>query len=29
MGFPQGSPDWVKANDVISDVDTYRKLAKQ
>ena len=29
MGFPQGSPNWVKANDVISDVDTYRKLAKR
>ncbi|WP_245297082.1 MULTISPECIES: M48 family metalloprotease [Rhodomicrobium] len=26
--FPEGSPNWVKANDIISDVDTYRQLAK-
>lgn len=26
--FPEGSPNWVKANDIISDVETYKKLAK-
>ncbi len=29
MAFPTGSPNWVKANDIISDVATYKKLAKQ
>lgn len=29
MAFPEGSPNWVKANDIVSDVATYRKLAKQ
>jgi len=28
-GFPEGSPNWVKSNDVISDVATYQKLAKK
>ncbi len=26
--FPEGSPNWVKANDIISDVETYKQLAK-
>lgn len=26
--FPEGSPNWVKANDIISDVEIYKKLAK-
>ena len=26
--FPEGSPNWVKANDIIDDVATYKKLAK-
>jgi predicted Zn-dependent protease len=26
--FPEGSPNWVKANDIISDVETYKKLTK-
>lgn len=26
--FPEGSPNWVKANDVIADVETYKKLTK-
>ncbi len=25
--FPEGSPNWIKANDIISDVETYKKLA--
>jgi predicted Zn-dependent protease len=29
MAFPQGSPNWVKANDIVTDVDNYKKLAKQ
>ncbi len=29
QGFPTGSPNWVKANDVISDVETYKQLARQ
>jgi predicted Zn-dependent protease len=29
MAFPEGSPNWVKANDIVSDVETYKKLAKQ
>jgi predicted Zn-dependent protease len=29
MAFPVGSPNWVKANDIVSDVDNYKKLAKQ
>ncbi len=27
--FPEGSPNWMKANDIISDVDTYKKLASK
>jgi predicted Zn-dependent protease len=27
--FPEGSPNWVKANDILSDIATYKKLAKQ
>lgn len=27
--FPEGSPNWVKANDVINDVDTYKRLAQR
>ena len=27
--FPEGSPNWVKANDILSDIATYRKLARQ
>lgn len=26
--FPEGSPNWVKANDIIRDVETYKSLAK-
>jgi len=26
--FPEGSPNWVKANDIIRDVETYKTLAK-
>jgi len=26
QAFPEGSPDWVKANDIIRDVETYKKL---
>jgi predicted Zn-dependent protease len=26
--FPEGSPSWVKANDIIRDVETYKKLTK-
>lgn len=29
MAFPTGSPNWVKANDIVSDVENYKKLAKQ
>lgn len=29
LAFPEGSPNWVKANDVVRDVETYKKLAKQ
>jgi len=29
MAFPTGSPNWVKANDIVSDIETYKKLAKQ
>ncbi len=27
--FPEGSPNWVKANDILSDIATYKKLAKR
>jgi predicted Zn-dependent protease len=27
--FPEGSPNWVKANDMISDIATYKKLARK
>ena len=27
--FAEGSPNWMKANDIISDVDTYKKLASK
>jgi predicted Zn-dependent protease len=27
--FPEGSPNWVKANDIIRDVETYQSLAKK
>jgi predicted Zn-dependent protease len=27
--FPEGSPNWVKANDIINDIATYKKLAKE
>jgi predicted Zn-dependent protease len=27
--FPEGSPNWVKAHDVINDVDTYKRLAQR
>ena len=27
--FPEGSANWVKANDILSDIATYKKLAKQ
>jgi predicted Zn-dependent protease len=27
--FPEGSPNWVKANDIIDDIATYKKLAKE
>ncbi len=27
--FPEGSPNWVKANDIINDIATYKKLAKR
>lgn len=27
--FPEGSPSWIVANDVISDVENYKKLAKR
>jgi predicted Zn-dependent protease len=27
--FPEGSPNWVKANDIIRDVETYKSLAKK
>lgn len=27
--FPEGSPNWVKANDVINDVDNYKRLAQR
>ncbi len=27
--FPEGSPNWVRANDIIDDIATYKKLAKQ
>ncbi len=26
--FPEGSPNWVKANDIINDIATYKKLAR-
>jgi predicted Zn-dependent protease len=26
--FPEGSPNWVKANDIIRDVETYKQLTK-
>lgn len=26
--FPEGSPNWVKANDIMRDVETYKSLAK-
>jgi predicted Zn-dependent protease len=26
--FPEGSPNWVKANDIIRDVETYKSIAK-
>jgi predicted Zn-dependent protease len=26
--FPEGSPNWVKANDIIRDVETYKALAR-
>jgi predicted Zn-dependent protease len=26
--FPEGSPNWVKANDIVDDIATYKKLAK-
>jgi predicted Zn-dependent protease len=26
--FPEGSPNWVKANDIIRDVETYKQMAK-
>jgi predicted Zn-dependent protease len=28
-GFPEGSPNWVKANDIIRDIETYKKLASR
>jgi predicted Zn-dependent protease len=27
--FPEGSPDWVKANDIVDDIATYKKLARR
>jgi predicted Zn-dependent protease len=27
--FPEGSPNWVKANDMINDIATYKKLARR
>lgn len=27
--FPEGSPNWVKANDIIDDIATYKKLARK
>jgi predicted Zn-dependent protease len=27
--FPEGSPNWVKANDILSDIATYKKLARR
>jgi predicted Zn-dependent protease len=27
--FPEGSANWVKANDILSDIATYKKLARQ
>ena len=27
--FPEGSPNWVKANDIINDIATYKKLARR
>jgi predicted Zn-dependent protease len=29
QAFPEGSPNWVKANDIIRDVETYQQLAKK
>jgi predicted Zn-dependent protease len=28
-GFPEGSPNWVKANDILRDVETYKKMARR
>jgi predicted Zn-dependent protease len=27
--FPEGSPNWVKANDIINDIATYKQMAKR
>jgi predicted Zn-dependent protease len=27
--FPEGSPNWVKANDIVDDIATYKKLARK
>ncbi|MBX2806771.1 MAG: M48 family metalloprotease [Hyphomicrobiales bacterium] len=29
QAFPEGSPNWVKANDIIRDVETYKSLASK
>jgi predicted Zn-dependent protease len=29
LGFAEGSPDWIKANDILRDVETYKHLAKK
>jgi len=29
QAFPEGSPNWVKANDIIRDVETYKQIAKR
>jgi predicted Zn-dependent protease len=29
QAFPEGSPNWVKANDIIRDVETYKSLANK
>lgn len=29
LAFPTGSPNWVKANDIVSDIETYKKFIKQ
>jgi predicted Zn-dependent protease len=28
-GFPEGSPNWVKANDILRDVETYKTMARR